>query len=436
MAFNFEHLYSSIPQFLKHEMSNSIANIIPATYSTAVYSAVTLTSIYIAYRLLSSSNPKPTPVLPALEMKTVVILGGSYAGITTAHKLLKASASTGDIKVILVSPNTHLYWNLASVRAIVPGQFTDDKLFQPIAPGFKQYRADQFEFVIGTAESLDIAGKKVAISSKTGSSTLSYDILVLATGSHTRAEAPWKGRATYEETLDSLHDYQARVKKATSIVVAGGGATGVETSGELGFEYGKTKKITLITSGAVVLEGTPASVSKTAANMLKNVNVALKLSTKVVGDAKLPDGRTELTLSSGEKITTDLYLPTTGLVPNSSYVPAEFLNTNGFVVVDEFLQVKGVKDVWAAGDISSIQRPQLVNTGKQSEHVAKNIILGIKGQNLAAYKVGGDMMAVPVGRKAGTGNMGSFKFPSFMVVMIKGKSYFTEKLPKTIDGTA
>lgn len=290
-------------------------------------------------------------------MKNIVILGGSYAGLTTAHKLLKQSPTTSNVKVILISPNTHLYWNIASVRAIIPGQFADDDVLQPIAPGFRQYRADQFEFVIGTAESLDVAGKKVSVSSKTGTSSLSYDILILATGSHTKAEAQWKAHDTYEETRDVLLYYQAKVKKATSIVVAGGGSTGVETSGELGFEYGKTKKITLIASGDHILEGTPTSVTKAATKLLRAVNVNLKLSTKVVGDAKLPDGRTELTLSSGEMITTDLYLPTMGLVPNSSYVPAKFLNSNGFVVVDEYLRVKGATDVWAAGDISSVQRP-------------------------------------------------------------------------------
>ncbi|KAE8449586.1 hypothetical protein EG329_007916 [Mollisiaceae sp. DMI_Dod_QoI] len=415
----------------------SSPNTILANYSTAIYSTITLTSIFLAYRLLSSQSSKPTPVLPASEMKTVVILGGSFAGITAAHKLLKQAASTGDIKVILVSPNTHLYWNLATVRAIIPGQFPDEKLLQPIAPGFKQYRADQFEFVVGTAESLDLAGKKVTISSKTGTNVLSYDILVLATGSSTKSEAPWKPRSTYEETRDALHDYQAKVKKASSIVVVGAGSTGVETSGELGFEYGRTKKITLISSGDHILEGTPASVTKTATKLLRSLNVTLTLSTKVVGDAKLPDGRTELTLSNGQKIVTDLYLPSMGLTPNSSYIPGDLLNANGFVLVDEYLHVKGSKDVWAAGDISSVQRPQLVNALKQSEHVVKNIGLAIKGQNLIPFKAGGaDMLAVPIGRKTGTGHMGNWKLPGFMINMVKGKTFFTEKLPKTIDGTA
>ena len=106
-----------------------------------------------------------------------------------------------------------------------------------------------------------------------------------------------------------------------------------------------------------------------------------------MGKAKMPDGRTELTLSSGEKITTDLYLPTVDLVPNSSYVPHSLVNSAGFVMVDEFLRVKGKTDVWAVGDVADIQRPQYMNTEKQSVHLAKNIALVLKGAQPVKYKV-------------------------------------------------
>lgn len=189
---------------------------------------------------------------------------------------------------------------------------------------------------------------------------------------------------------------------------------------------------------------------------MRELKVAIKLETKILGDAKMPGGRTELTLSDGQKIVTDLYLPTTGLIPNSSYVPHNLLNANGFVVVDEFLRVKGTTDVWAVGDVSSVQRPQFVNTDKQSVHVVKNIGLMMKGKELVRYSTDGGgmfppfyltmttnplltliaMLAVPLGRKAGTGHMGSMKLPSFMVHFVKGKTYFTEKLGPTIDGSS
>jgi hypothetical protein len=46
------------------------------------------------------------------------------------------------------------------------------------------------------------------------------------------------------------------------------------------------------------------------------------------------------------------------------------------------------------------------------------------------------MMAVPVGRKAGTGHMGSMKLPSFMVNMVKGKGLFMDKMAPMINGSA
>lgn len=179
-------------------------------------------------------------------MKTIVILGSSFAGVTTAHRLLKQAPKTGDVKVILIGPNTHIFWNLAAPRAIVPGQFSDEKLFGAIAPGFKQYTADRFEFLLGTAERLDLESKNVFVATTKGVKTIGYDILILATGSRTKGDIPFKNGASYEATRDALHEFQGKVKQAKSIVVGGAGATGVETAGELGFEYGTQKQITLV----------------------------------------------------------------------------------------------------------------------------------------------------------------------------------------------
>lgn len=179
-------------------------------------------------------------------MKTIVILGSSFAGVSTAHRLLKQAPKTGDVKIILVGPNTHLFWNLAIPRAIVPGQFSDEKLFRAIAPGFKQYSADRFEFINGTAERLNVESKAVVVATAGGEKTIGYDMLILATGSRAKGDVPLKLEESYEATQKALHDIQDRVKKANSIVIGGAGPTGVETACELGFEYERQKKITLV----------------------------------------------------------------------------------------------------------------------------------------------------------------------------------------------
>jgi len=88
---------------------------------------------------------------------------------------------------------------------------------------------------------------------------------------------------------------------------------------------------------------------------LQNLKVDIQLSQKVIGSTPLPNHRTEVSLSSGEKLITDLYIPTTGLVPNSSYIPTKHLNAEGFVVVDEYFAVKGAEDVYAIGDVCNVE---------------------------------------------------------------------------------
>ncbi|KAF7547601.1 hypothetical protein G7046_g8952 [Stylonectria norvegica] len=71
--------------------------------------------------------------------KTVVVLGGSLGGLAVTHRLLKQTLpNVKDLKVILISKNSHFYWNLASVRAVIPGVLSDNKLLAPIAPGLAQ----------------------------------------------------------------------------------------------------------------------------------------------------------------------------------------------------------------------------------------------------------------------------------------------------------
>ncbi len=355
------------------------------------------------------------PSLTSRTMKNIVILGGSYAGVSTAHRILKKSVKAGPFKITLVSPNTHLYWNVASPRGIVPGQLTDEMLFQPIAAGFIQYPASQFEFILGSAESLDVEAKRVGISGSTDNKTLDYDFLILATGSHTNGDTPFKGLGSTEATKDALHDFQARVNKAETIVIAGAGVTGVEAAGELGFEYGRQKEIILVSlspfgspprntavaflsaysdlltvwqiaSGPKVLEEAPASVSKVATEELQNLKVDIRLQTKVVGSTVMPNGRQELTLSGGDILITDMYIPTFGLIPNSSYIPAKFLNANGYVTVDEYLKVKGAEDVWAIGDVSDVEASQFITCDRQSAYAARNMTFILSNKTPLPYK--------------------------------------------------
>lgn len=179
---------------------------------------------------------------------TVVILGAGWAGLPLAHKVLKYTLpkARDGLKVFLVSPNSHFYWNVAAVRGIISGAIPDEQLFLPIELGFAQYSRENFELVLGKAQGIDIDNNTVEVARNDGTDfSLRYDQLVLATGSRIRNDLPFKPLGSHEETLTALHSLQAQIKAAKSIVIAGAGPTGVETAGELAAAY-SGKDITLI----------------------------------------------------------------------------------------------------------------------------------------------------------------------------------------------
>jgi len=372
-------------------------------------------------------------------MPTILILGGSYVGIRVAHSLLKTTAKTvPNLKVVLVTKNTHFYWNMASVRAVIPGQFKEEQYALPIAKGFEQYPAGSFELIIGSAEALDIDAKTVTIKVGDAEQPCTYDQLVLATGSrYTNADVPWKANGTYEEVAASIKRTQDRIAEAKEIIIAGAGATGIELAGEIAFEYGKDKKVTLLSGGEKILGGD--AVASNAANELKKLGVSIKTSARVANTTTLTDGtgKTEVTLENGDKLVTDLYLPTMGVVPNSEYIPDKLLNDKKLVAVDETYRVTGATDVWAAGDVVAKPKATFVLADAQAAGVAKNLDLVLKGKNPGSVSLMPfDVTVAAIGRNRGVGRLGVVKLFSFLVYQMKGKTLGVERTQTWVDGSA
>lgn len=127
--------------------------------------------------------------------------------------------------------------------------------------------------------------------------------------------------------------------------------------------------------------------------MLRDLNVDVKLQTKIIRSSRTKregPNQFEISLSDGTTLSADLYIPTSGIVPNSSYIPDKHLNANGFVKVDEFFQVKGLENqhVWAIGDVNDLESPQLMVVDRQSGHLAKNIVLMLNNKAALPYKEG------------------------------------------------
>lgn len=123
---------------------------------------------------------------------------------------------------------------------------------------------------------------------------------------------------------------------------------------------------------------------------LTKLGVDIKLSTRVISTSTTHTGQTEVVYSDDSKVLTDLYVPTFGVVPNSSYIPRKLLNASGFAIVDEYLKVKGANDIWAVGDVTDIEWAQWIYMNYQGTHVTKNLVATLKGMAPTPYKPSDD----------------------------------------------
>ncbi|KAH7328260.1 hypothetical protein B0I35DRAFT_417003 [Stachybotrys elegans] len=364
----------------------------------------------------------------------VVVIGGSYCGLGITHRLLKNRSRIPDLKVTLISKNSHLYWNIASIRAIIPGVVKFDELLQPIEPGLAQYGPGNAEFVVGSATGVDATAKTVKVATAEGDRDVPYDYLVIATGAGCSDESmPWKADGTYEEILDSIKKMGEKVKAAKHITIVGGGSTGCELSAELRYEF-KDKTV-------VLLSGTPELISGDAAakaieKELVKLGVEIRKSVRAESTTVLPDGRTEVKLGNGETLITDLYLGTTGLTPNSSFLPKDFLQPNKFIDVDEHFRVRTAENVWALGDVVSRPNAAYLHTDPQSAGVAKNIEAAIaKRPQQIVKSMPFSAIVCATGRDRGAGRLGIVPVPSFMAWALKGRTLSIERAASYINGS-
>ena len=172
--------------------------------------------------------------------KNIIVLGGSYGGVSTAHYVLKHALpklpDATAYQVILASASSEIFCRPTAPRALLSDDmFPQDKLFVPIATAFAQYSDDAFRFLQGTVTQVDHLKRTVsfALHPAGTSETMPFHALVIATGAST--PSPLHSLTSTSDNLRaSWASFREALPKAKTIVIAGGGPAGVETAGELG----------------------------------------------------------------------------------------------------------------------------------------------------------------------------------------------------------
>ncbi|XP_073122114.1 uncharacterized protein [Henckelia pumila] len=291
------------------------------------------------------------------EKKRVVVVGGGAAGSLIAKKL------QNDADVFLIDTKEYLEIPWANLRAMVEPSFAQRSLINHSDYLPKAHVIASAATGITEEDVLTAQGHSIA-----------YDYLVIATGHvHT-------GDFTKAERLHYFQAEQEKIKSADSILIIGGGPTGVELAGEISVDF-PDKKVTLVHRGLRLLEFIGEKAGEKALNWLssKKVEVILGQSVKLNSQT---DGVYET--SGGERIVADCHFLCVGMGIGSNWLKEtilqDSLDMNGQLMVDANLRVKGHPNVFGIGDITDIPEIKLGYLAhSQALVAAKNLKLLMRG---------------------------------------------------------
>ncbi|WGS19876.1 MULTISPECIES: NAD(P)/FAD-dependent oxidoreductase [unclassified Bradyrhizobium] len=326
----------------------------------------------------------------------LVIIGAGFAGMYAALSAARLrdiqGASPEELEIALVAPQPTL---------VVRPRLYERKPETLTAPLQDVLKAIDVVYVQGSAETVDTKSRTVEIVGiKAAKKSLSYDRLVVATGSRLfRPNIP--GLAEHGFSVDQLDDAIALDRHLHSladrpakngrdtVVVAGGGFTGIEAATEMPTRFrailGKdaTPRVVIVDRNSAVAPDMGAGLRPIIEDALRKLGVETRVGT---GVASL--NKSGVTLTSGERIETETVIWAAGMraAPLTAQIPAE-RDRLGRLLVDRDLRVPGVPGVFATGDAARAACDDLGNYALMScQHATR--MGAFAGNNAAAELLG------------------------------------------------
>jgi len=341
----------------------------------------------------------------------IVIVGGGFAGMNLAKQLSKNKS----LSITLIDKNNYHFFP-PLIYQVATAFIETSIITYPFRKMFSTVK--NFRFHYGGMEQIDTEKKLVY----TASGTVAYDYLVLAMGTETN----YFGMQNVEKyavpmkTIDDAinlrnhilrngeraaleHDDEQREKYST-IVIAGGGPTGVELAGMLAYmnkkiiskEYpefspsGKMR-IVLVDMLPTLLGPMSKKSQQEAYDVLVSMGVEVKLNT---GVKDYVDGK--VLFADGSNIATDTLIWSSGVIAKEAPgLPKESIGRGRRILVDEYNRVKEVSDVFAIGDVCLQTtdpafpngHPQLAQVAiQQGVLLAENLVNIVEKRPLKPFK--------------------------------------------------
>ena len=370
------------------------------------------------------------------DKKRIIIVGGGLGGLELAFKLVD-----DDYQVVLVDKNNyHQFPPL--IYQVASGGLEPSSISFPFRRLFQGKK--DFFFRMAKVESVNTDKKTI----KTTVGEIDYDYLVMAFGAKTNffgnkdieaTTLPMKSvseamrlRNTILRNLELAltEEDPARKQALMNIVVVGGGASGVEIAGAvaemkkniIARDYpdldSSQMHIYLVNAVDRLLSAMDPVSSKRAERDLKELHVHIR---QPQFATEYKDGI--LKTSAGLEIPTQTVIWVSGICANTvEGFPAESIGHAGRLLTDRFCRVKGVKDVYAIGDVSLVEgdeeyplgHPQLAQVAmQQAKTVAKNFKAMSKGKELKPFKYKNLGVMATIGRNHAVAEISGKKFGGF-----------------------
>ncbi len=325
--------------------------------------------------------------------KRIIIAGSGFAGLwaaLAAQRAIHLASQEQNIEVVMVSPTPNV-----DIRP---------RLYEPVLENMNPDISELLsvvgvKFLAGWVNQIDGDQQTIEVSTTDGNKqTLSYDRFVLATGS-TTFMPPIPGLTEYGFSVSTLEDAEkldqhlknlankpANAARNT-VVVAGGGLTGLETATEMPERLrrilGETDiRVILVDSSTEI----GAAMGDEAAAVIQEALTELGIEGKAGVRVSALDA-SGVTLSNGERIEAATVIWTAGMRANhlTSQIAGEKDNL-GRLIGDAYLHAPEAKNIFVTGDTVKVPTDEFGNFNVMSCQHAMS--LGrVAGYNAAAELV-------------------------------------------------
>lgn len=300
---------------------------------------------------------------------SILIVGAGFGGLWSALGAMRLldQHQRLDMTVTVLAPQAELR---------VRPRFYEHDITPTVAPLAELFDVTGVNFVQGSATAVDPEGKRVGYVDISGNEqTMTYDRLILASGSQVARPAVVEGidRHTYDvdsypsarrlaEHLQALAD-QPSTPQRNTVVVVGGGFTGIETATEMPARLRAVLgddtdvRVIVVDRSQTIGASMGKAISDVVAQACQQMDIHWRL-----GAAVRAVDASGVWLGNGEHIQASTVVWAVGVKasPLTEQVPGE-RDPSGRLHVDSQLRVLGQAAIYAAGDTAFAASDDLGN---------------------------------------------------------------------------